>query len=365
MNNQIFFFLRVAINRREAESIYLSFHPTYLATHSAQLISDIQSTALPPKALPTEHFLHLCDRFYQSLSDNLPPEVAEVERLVNCLQINHQQHSCISDTLQGNKRSKIHSGLIQTLLYDPKKSLEHLKTSVDRTIVPYFRSPCGSQHGDVNPFEFGVSVYAINRMITERRTQIFNQLKCVSRFQNAFPEYLSQVFSPAIQEKVSGYEFLWRTGIGSNTIHYAHGKSSDQTVISSLPLSGASLRKDSDRMKESGAMKYVPLYLDYDENNMRESNPDDKPLSEPDYAGSIAGVMRETIRGIKRLEYAMLAAVSRSEPFPTKAEIDKWTAEAEAELHALEATSSSKKQGKQHVTGWMKRYTQFGSELRI
>lgn len=337
------------LTRIEAGRILESFNPTY-HTHAENLIDEIMQCDIPPEVYrersfwqSLEHFLRhpaqgiqpkksrltkkvefqsntflgICEHFFNSLVQELPPVIPDEERIANIQKVNERQLAWLTKRLSDSQRSEADcqfEGIKGANKFPENVSSEALQTEMlklrgyTRTLVPYFRSSgIHKDYGDVDPFEFGVSFYVIDRLIREQHTLIFNQVRCVSRFPNEFPHYLLNAYFPVkiYDPFLFGEQFRLRSAIASNMIHYTHGSPQEQVKLGSPPLAGNSVRKDTRMMDElSGTV--VPLFLDYDERNGRNHFLGDENFREDDYAGSIPGIMLETTRGVRRLEEYML-----------------------------------------------------------
>ena len=249
---------------------YENFVPIYREIEAA-------NNDVPYEAPPLEILEGLCNQFGRNILDQYEVQGGE-QRSQNIALVNeHQQDWLVQN---GN----------DTEIPDKQK----------RRLVLYYRGSqiLGGQQQQMDPFEFLVATWAVQKYISEGRSSLYNEVAIVSRAPGDYPKEIHSLCPGVEYLDVGGDAFKRACSVGANTIHFTHG-TSIENQFGSVPIIGLPIQLDSHRIGQVDT--YVPLQLDYFKNNS-EAQRDRTPDNPSDHSGSIPGIIQEVLRAVHESE---------------------------------------------------------------
>ena len=193
--------------------------------------------------------------------------------------------------------------------------IEHME---DRTLTLYFRAEAVEQ---MDRGEFLASAWILNWMIENGHSKVFNRVRIVSRNMNTFP-HLLQIICPNI-EYIDGRqeEFRKACSIGANVIHYTNGTVFEDEYHS-IPILSKSVRIDERKMERG--FPFIPFRCFFFRNNNEMITSLEEELEhEPEFQGTIKGVMEESVTAFQNLNNVLTGEEPPSRRTPKRSEEKK------------------------------------------
>lgn len=267
-----------------------------------------------------------CRKIYDRATALMKP-INGFKRLSNALKCNlHQREYIKSNTsITYLAHRKSHTDENGNIVFDEKRvDLSNIIDSIDpkkRSICIYSRWDGEDRH--LSEELYCVMYYVLEKLISESKTKIFNDLKVVTDLSGQVPDLMKKCFPLANIITPKGFNFVSETGIYTNTIHI-HGGELPDSKMGTIPILCDAFTIQNTYIEKIDVYQRLPLFF-YNKKDNGEIEDDDfelfidnKMYSYMDYFKkmniqqsdeSIENVIVQLVETIKKVEDRLLSDI--------------------------------------------------------
>ena len=183
----------------------------------------------------------------------------------------------------------------------------NLKSVQGRSLTLYYRTRPSNDEKQMDDFDFFVICFILDAFI-QGHSKIFTKIRIVSRSSNKYPKLVHSLFPNVEYLDVSSEEFIRKTSIKSNSVHFNSGSISEQVKNHSISIVPKSYKthRDYDSKNDIFLVFLNLFYWNYDEAQFINK---DEIVEDESY--SIESVMCEMLRAVVELEDRMIKQIDQ------------------------------------------------------